>query len=44
MDLLKELFENDSLTVIGQNLKYDINVLKKILITFKYHAMLKIQC
>ena len=29
MDLLKELFENDSLTVIGQNLKYDINVLKK---------------
>ena len=29
IDLLKELFENDGLTVVGQNLKYDINVLKK---------------
>ena len=33
--VLKELFEDKKLTVIGQNIKYDINVLKKYKIKFK---------
>ena len=35
LDILRELFEDKSLTVIGQNLKYDINVLKKYSMIFK---------
>ena len=35
LDILRELLEDKSLTVIGQNLKYDINVLKKYSVTFK---------
>ena len=35
LDIMKELFEDEKLTVIGQNFKYDINVLKKYSITFK---------
>ena len=35
LDIIKELLEDRSLTVIGQNLKYDINVLKKYSIIFK---------
>ena len=38
IDLLKEFFKNDGLTIMGQNLKYDINVLKK------YAIVLKITC
>ena len=35
LDILRELLEDKSLTVIGQNLKYDINVLKKYSVIFK---------
>jgi len=35
LDILRELLEDKSLTVIGQNLKYDINVLKKYSMIFK---------
>ena len=35
LDILRELLEDKSLTVIGQNLKYDINVLKKYSVNFK---------
>ena len=35
LDILRELLEDKSLTVIGQNLKYDINVHKKYSIIFK---------
>ena len=35
LDILRELLEDKSLTVIGQNLKYDINVLKKYSVFFK---------
>ena len=35
LDMIRELLEDKSLTVIGQNLKYDINVLKKYSIIFK---------
>ncbi len=35
VDILRELLEDKSLTVIGQNLKYDINVLKKYSVIFK---------
>jgi DNA polymerase-1 len=33
--MLNELFRKKELTVIGQNIKYDINVLSKYKITFK---------
>ena len=35
LDIMRVLFEDEKLTVIGQNFKYDINVLKKYSITFK---------
>ena len=35
LDMIRELLEDKSLTVIGQNLKYDINVLKKYSVIFK---------
>ena len=35
LDIMRGLFEDEKLTVIGQNFKYDINVLKKYSITFK---------
>tara|TARA_B100001113_G_scaffold74343_1_gene57854 strand:+ start:14989 stop:17673 length:2685 start_codon:yes stop_codon:yes gene_type:complete len=35
IDLIKDLFLDDKLKVIGQNIKYDINVLKKYSIVFK---------
>ena len=35
IDLLKNLFLEDRLTVVGQNIKYDMNVLKKYSIFFK---------
>tara|TARA_Y100000768_G_scaffold220341_1_gene166132 strand:- start:4395 stop:7079 length:2685 start_codon:yes stop_codon:yes gene_type:complete len=35
IDLLKNLFMDDKLTVIGQNIKYDMNVLKKYSVFFK---------
>ena len=35
LDIIRELLEDKSLTVIGQNLKYDINVLKKYSVIFK---------
>ncbi len=35
IDAISELFNDGSITVIGQNFKYDINVLKKYEITFK---------
>ena len=35
LDILRELLEDKNLTVIGQNLKYDINVLKKYSMIFK---------
>ena len=35
LDILRQLLEDKSLTVIGQNLKYDINVLKKYSMVFK---------
>jgi len=35
IDLLKNLFLDDKLTVIGQNIKYDMNVLKKYSIFFE---------
>ena len=35
LDILRELLEDESLTVIGQNLKYDINVLKKYSVIFR---------
>ena len=35
LDILRELLEDKSLTVIGQNLKYDINVLKMYSVIFK---------
>ena len=35
LDIIKELFEDDKLRVVGQNFKYDINVLKKYSVSFK---------
>ena len=35
IDSISELFKDETITVIGQNFKYDINVLKKYSITFK---------
>ena len=35
IDLLKDLFLEEKLTVVGQNIKYDMNVLKKYSIFFK---------
>ncbi len=35
VDLIKNLFLDDKLTVIGQNIKYDMNILKKYSIFFK---------
>ncbi len=35
LDLLRDLLKNNTITVIGQNLKYDINVLKKYSIFIK---------
>ena len=34
INILKQLFQNKELTVIGQNLKYDMNVVKKYSINF----------
>ena len=33
--MLRELFEHKELTVVGQNFKYDMNVVKKYSINFK---------
>ena len=35
LDIIKELFEDEKLRVVGQNFKYDINVLKKYSVSFK---------
>ena len=35
IDAISELFKDESITVIGQNFKYDINVLKKYSIMFR---------
>ncbi len=35
IDILKNLFKEKSLTIIGQNIKYDINILKKYSIVFE---------
>ena len=35
INILKELFEHKELTVVGQNFKYDMNVIKKYSINFK---------
>ena len=35
INMLKELFEHKELTVVGQNFKYDMNVIKKYSINFK---------
>lgn len=39
INILKELFDDSSITVVGQNIKYDINVLRKYSINFntKFH-------
>ena len=35
LNILKDLFQDESLTIIGQNFKYDLNVLRKYSVSFK---------